>query len=271
MTTISTANFLTLADNIAKSCLDLEAAFIANIAANAPTATTITNGQTAGSNSLLSRVAALNDIIQERDLANGAYLAATGVTSYLNIANAAFYQLYVQLMNALEAHVGGVSAFITTNTLMVHPEFASAFNYYAGVAVQLALKGTPVTKVPTTAVFVPQAQTLASIAVTGSATGTFSAGTAVDLSKYAPLPLYLKNTGGSGTTGTATSFTVTYTKADGTSGNATQALSGSLAAGATLAIASATGSAVSNIVVNSGGANGDAIAVIVQPTRTVTY
>src|SRR6185437_3140176 len=150
-------------------------------------------------------------------------------------------------------------------------EFAAAFNYFAVNGVAMGLVNTTPTKLATTQVFVPTAQNLATISVTGTAAGTFGAGTAVDLTKYAPLPLYLKNTAGSSTTGTATSFTVTYTGTNGNSHTATQALSGALAAGATLAISGATGSAVSNIVVNSGGVNGDTLAVAVLPSRTVTY
>lgn len=272
MATISTGNFLALADNVGKSLVDLEANFITNAGANAPTISTITSGQNGGSNSLYARVAALNDIVQVRDLAGSAKVAADNVVAWMGISKNALYLQYVQFMNALETHTGGVAAFITTNTLLVHPEFAAAFNYFASNAVGLALRGSAPTAIPTTDIFVPTSQTLASIAVTGSAAGTFGAGTAIDLTKYAPLPLYLKNTGGSPTTGTATSFTITYTNAAGTPGqSATQALSGALSAGATLAISGATGSAVSNIVVNSGGANGDAIAVVVVPSRVVAY
>ena len=272
MATISTSNFLAIADSIAKTLVDLESAYITNPGANAPTVTTITAGQTGGSNSLISRVAALNDVVQEAALAGPANTDAAAVVAYMTITANAFYPLYKEFMKALDSHTAGVNAYLVANTLMVHPEFAAAFNYFATNGVALGLVNTSATAIATTHIFVPASQTLASIAVTGAATGTFSAGTNLDLTKYGPSQLYLKNTAGSPTTGTATSFTVTYTNAAGTAGQtATQALSGALAAGATLAISVATGSAVSNIVVNSGGVNGDAIAVVVVPARTITY
>lgn len=387
MATISTANFLAIADNIAKSLVDLESAFISNITSNTPTAATITAGQTGGANSLQARVAGLNDVVQERDLAGSAYTDASNVVSYLTVSKNALYALYKEFMNALEIHTGGVNSFLTTNTLLVHPEFAAAFNYFAPNASALGLRNAPATSIVAANIFVAAQQSLASIAVTGAAAGTFSAGTAINLSNNAPLPLFIKNTttlanpasaptlaavtgtgvnasslaagtytvgytfltatgetqlsptasqaitagqqinvssialpsgatgikfyisiaagnstvGYSGVTltaaaavelsslgasslpapaastatipsgGTATSLTVTYVNASGATVNATQALSGSLAGGATLAVAGATGSSVSNIVVNSGGVANDTFAIVVNPTRTVTY
>lgn len=195
MATISTANFLTLADNVGKSLVDLESAFQTNPTLNAPTVTTITNGQNAASSSLYARVAGLGDIVQERDLSAGAKTSADNVVAWLGIVKNTFYTQYVQFMNALETHTGGTSAFITGNSLFVHPEFASCFNYFAANATNLALRSGLPTTIPVANVFVPAAQTLGSIAVTGASAGTFSAGTAVNTALYAPgLQLYIKNT-----------------------------------------------------------------------------
>src|SRR5260370_20072673 len=154
MATISTANFLAIADNVAKTLLDLESAFGSNLTSNVPTAATITAGQTGGANSLQSRVAGLNDVVQERDLAGAAYTDANAVVSYLTIAKTAFYALFKELMNSLETHTGGVNAFLVANTLLVHPEFAGAFNYFAPNASALGLRNAPVTSVATTQIFV---------------------------------------------------------------------------------------------------------------------
>lgn len=270
MATISTANLTALADSIAKSLVDAEAALITLPTSNAPTIATITAGQNGASNSLRARIAALNDVDQEADLAPAGKVAAANMASAIVLSASTFYQQYRSLLSALDSHVGGLNAFLAANSLQVHPEFAAAFNAFATNATALGFKAA--TAIDPTHIFVPAVQTLGSIAVTGAAAGTFSAGTPIDTTKYAPAQLYLKNTAGGATGGTATSFTVTYTNAAGTAGQtATQALSGALAAGATLAIGSVVGSAVSNIVVNSGGVAADAIAVIVQPLRTVAY
>jgi hypothetical protein len=272
MATISTGNLTAIADNISKSLLDLEAALITNVIANSPTKTTITNGAQAGSNSLLSRTAALNDTAQELALAGVAIQDAAKVAAAVNFTASGFYLNYAEYLIALDKHVAGLSAFLVTNVLLVGGEFAAAFNYVAANAVNLGLAGTAPTAILPANVFVNSDQILGSVAVTAAAAGTFSPGTALDLTKYGPAAMYLKNTAGAPTTGTATSFTVTYTNAAGTPAQtSTQALGGALGAGAYLAINSISGSAVSAITVNSGGVNGDAIAVVIKPARVITY
>jgi hypothetical protein len=272
MAIISSSNLTTLVDNIAKSMTDLRTAFIANLGANAPTLTTITNGQNAASNSLRAHVASLNDLDQESALAAAASAANTALVSQLAISMNEFYPSFGSFMVALDKHVGGLNAFLVANSLQVNPEFASAFNYIAANAVLLGLAPAVLTQIAPANIFINLNQTLASVAVTGAAAGTFAAGTAIDTTKYGPAALFLKNTAGGATGGTATSFTVTFNNGIGNAAaTATQALSGALAAGAVLAIAGASGISVSNIVVNSGGVAADAIAVVVQPLRTVSY
>lgn len=272
MAIISNANLTAIADNIGKSLLDTETALITNLGANAPTITTISNGANAASNSLLARVASLNDTQQESALVNQAIMDAANVVSQVTFTKNGLYLNYKDILVALDKHVGGLNAFLTTNSLQVTGEFAFAFNYIAANAALLGLATAPLTSIVPANVFVNADQILGSIAVTGVSAGTFSAGTALDTTKYASAQLYLKNTAGSPTGGTATSFTVTYTNAAGTTGQtATQALSGALAAGGYLAVAGAIGQAVSNIVVNSGGVAADAIAVVIKPARTITY
>src|SRR5260221_12735160 len=101
-------------------------------------------------------------------------------------------------MNSLETHTGGVNAFLVANTLLVHPEFAGAFNYFAPNASALGLRNAPVTSVATTQIFVAVEQTLASIAVTGAAAGTFSRRPAGDLAPEWPGGPFPQNTAGGG-------------------------------------------------------------------------
>lgn len=269
MATISTANLTTIVDNIAKTMTDIKADYITGLAANV---TTITNGQNAASNSLRAHVASLGDLDQEAALASSASAANSSLVPLLTISMNSYYPSLGSFFVALDKHVSGLNAFLTANSLQVHPEFAAAFNYIAQNAVSLGLAPAALTQIAAANIFINSNQTLASVAVTGAAAGTFSAGTPIDTTKYGPAALFLKNTAGSPTTGTATSFTVTYNNGTGNSAaTATQALSGALAAGGVLAIAGASGISVSNIVVNSGGSAGDAIAVVVQPLRTVAY
>jgi hypothetical protein len=139
MATITTANFLALADNVAKTCLDLNSALITNPVSNSPTLSTITFGQTAPTNSLQSRVLALNDIVQEGALAQVAITTAANISSFITVTSSEIYTQYTALMLGLEILVGGVNAYLTANGLQVHTEFASAFNYMANNAVSLNL------------------------------------------------------------------------------------------------------------------------------------
>jgi hypothetical protein len=272
MATISTGNLTALADNIAKSLVDLEAALITNVVGGSPSKATIQNGQNAGSNSLLSHVAGLADPDQEAALIDEAIADAAKVAATVDFSMNGFRRNYAEFLIALDRHVGGLNAFLVTNTLQVHPYFAACFNYIADLAPQLGLASAALTHVAVSRIFTPTEVILGSIAVTGAAAGTFSAGTALNTSLYGASQLYLKNTAGAPTTGTNTVFGITYTNAAGTSGQTTtQALSGALGAGAYLAVGAITGSAVSNITVNSNGANTDAIAVVVKPARTIAY
>jgi hypothetical protein len=269
---ITTGQFLAIADNITKTILDMESDFITNPGANSPTVATITAGQNAVSNSLAARIGALSAPDQAAQAGQKWNRAANKVINYLTVPALNIYLLYSDLFFALDADLNDLAQFVAINSLQIHSEFAKAFNYVAANGVSLGISLYTPTPILPGSVFPPVAQNLATIAVTGAAAGTFSAGTALDLTKYAPQQLYLKNTAGVPTVGTVTSFTVTYTNAAGVGGStATQVLSGALAAGATLAVAGAVGSAVSNIVVNSGGVAADAIAVAVIPLRTVTY
>lgn len=269
---ITTTQAINIIDNISKSIVDLETSFVTNPAAVAPTVATITGGQIGAANTLQARVAALSAADLTGYIGSNWYEVANAVTTYTETTNAknAIYKLFVPMLYALDADLGGLREFLLLNSLQVHSEFAAALNYLSANAPQF---GYPVTPSPLTpSVIFPAAEViLGSIAVTGAAAGTFTAGTDGSV-LYAGQQLKIKNTGASTSTGTTTSFTITYTNASYVAGQTvTQALAATLAAGASINAGSATGMAVSNIVINSGGGTGDHFAVVIEPLRTVAY
>lgn len=271
---ISSSQLTTLVDNVSKSIVDLEASLITNVGANSPTSTTITNGQFAASNSLSAHISALAVADQAGFIGTGWLKSANKVNALINFNKNSIYALFEDFLIALEKDLGGLYDSLWANSVQVHPEFQAAFNY---IASQENIPGTyeildnrNMDLIPPTLVFPATETSLASIAVTGAAAGTFSAGTAIDTTKYASQELWLKNTAGGATGGTATSFTVTYKDINNTTQTVTKALSGSLASGAYLDLG-VIGQSVSNIVVNSGGVAADAIAVVAKLLRTIAY
>lgn len=269
--TISSGQFQAIADNIAKILVDLEAAYVSGTASSD---TTVNNGVNAASNSLFARFSALSTSDQAGQIGRNWEKVSALVSNFTNInASGNLYALVAPYLEALEFDMGGVAHFIESNGILVHPEFAAAFNWMVQNGRTLGLLPAPTPAILPSSTMLTGDQILASVAVTGAAAGTFSAGTALDTTKYAgPLQMYLKNTAAGVTGGTATSFTITYN--DGAGNNAataTQALSGALAAGAKLAIGTKTGISVSAITVNSGGVAADAIAVVVTAPRTIAY
>lgn len=268
---IQTSNLLAIADNIAKTLLDLESAYISNPATNSPTVNTITNGLTATSSSLESRVAALANIQQEADLALATSQAATNVQAYMAITPQQLYVLYASLMIALDHHTAGLNSYLTNNAVQVHSEFANAFNYIALNAPSLGITISALAIIQPANIFVPTTQTLGSIAVTGATTGNFTPGSSISSTRYAAGQLYLTNSGASPSTGTSTSFLVTYVNTSGATTTATVTLLGALAAGTSLIISGAIGFSVSGVLVTANGANGDQFSITVPPARQVSY
>lgn len=271
MGTISTGQLTPLVDNLARVLLDSEAALISGPGTNAPTVATILTGLSgAGPASLAARVAALGDISEIVALGPATQALGVNFAGLLTVSKNLLYLQTGTLMVALDRHVGGLNAFLAANSLQVHPEFAAAFNYIAANAASLGLTVGVLTAITPAVIFPASESTLASVSVTGVTAGTFTGGTALNLAQVAPQPLWLKNTAGAPTTGTATTFSVTYVNASGNSVSGTPALSGALAAGAYLATG-LVGSAVSAISVTANGANGDALALVVKPLRVVGY
>ncbi len=257
LTAIHVQNLL---DSITTSILALETAFNTTLASSASSIVT-------GQSSTLGKLSNISDIPSEVTVGPQLEADTNAVIAMVSVPNDTIYSLFARTLNHLDMDVNGLASYLTTNLILVHPEFANAFNYMVGLRLRV-----PITTIGPGSVFTPTQVNLGSIAVTGAAAGTFTAGTALNTSLYAPQQLYLQNTGTATTGGTATSFTVTYTNAAGTTGQTvTQALSGTLAAGAYLALGTAVGSAVSGITVNSGGVSGDALAVCIQVLRVPTY
>ncbi len=268
---ITVADVQVLADNIAKSLVDLESAYISNPLVNTPTKTTISNGQLAGSISLTARIAGFNDIDTEAALAVPGLNAANNIVNWMNIANTAFYIQYPGLMVALNTLVGGLNAFLTTNSLEVHSEFANAFNYAANNAPLLGVASAPFTPIAVANIFIPNDITLGTLAVTGATTCNFTVGTAINNNQYAPTQtVLLQNSGTTNTGGTATQFQITYVNGALQTVSTTVQLTGALAPGASLSISILCYS-ISTIQIVSGGYNGDTFNLIATPLRTVTY
>src|SRR5260221_949972 len=241
---ITTAQSLNIADNIAKTLLDIETDFITNPGGTSPTVAAITSGQTAASNSLAAKIAALSAPDQAAQTGQRWVKTANKIIGYLTVPVNTLYLLYADLFYALDTDLPGVADFCVNNSLQVHAEFAAAFNYVAANGFFLGLNNYFPTPIQPGNIFPRVAQNLATIAVTGAAAGTVAAGTALDLTKYAPEQLYIKNTAGVPSVGTATSFTITFSDNTGnTAASATQALGGALAAGAFLAVGTKIGSA----------------------------
>lgn len=266
--TISTAQALAIIDNITKSILDMETSFVSNPASVSPTITTIANGQIGAANSLQARIAALSAADQAGQMGGGWLKTAAAIDNYIETANTNIYALYVPMMKAIDTDLGGLREFLLLNSLQVNGEFAAAFNWMVAHTPSTEVARSPLSA----AVIFPSADViLGSVAVTGAAAGTFSAGV-LGTNLYAGQALWIKNTNGTTSGGTLTSFTITYTNAAGLTGQTvTQALAATLAAGAKVAAGAAVGSAVSNITINSGGVAADNFAVVISPLRAVTY
>jgi len=265
---ITPSQLTPILDNITQTLLDLDN----NLVTGLMTAvSTVQAGQHGASNSLQARVAALvsHDLLNS-NLGKAWGLTAQKVHSYIVIDPVGHNKLMGDILVALDKDLGGLAHYLATNNLMVHRRFADAFNYVAANTISLGLAPGPLAPITPAQVFVPALQTLATFNATGATTGTFGAGTPIDTTKYAPSQLFIKNVGGAGTTGTATSFSATYTKANGQTGIGNQALSGSLAAGATLQLDTVLAVAVTAISITS-GVSGDQFAIVVLPLRTVGY
>lgn len=262
---ITTTQFTNLVDSIAKTLVDLEAA---EITTSAATLANVITGQGGGTTGLVARANALTPVGPGLDIPAVAQRVGAKIVAAASPVAPNYYSLYAPLIAKLDAEVGGLQQYLFANSLQVHPEFANL------IANLNSTQGTPAQVGPISPANIflaAESAALGSIAVTGAAASTFTAGTAIDLTKFAPAPLYLKNTKAGTSGGTATAFSITYTNAAGTAGQtATFTLPGAQAANAILSLA-ITGSAVSAFSVTGGGVAADAWAIVGEPLRTIAY
>lgn len=256
MAVISGAECTTLCDAIADHIATMQTVPQSSVI------TTLTTGQA----TTKAHVAGLNDAQKVGDLINGFINAMAAEGALL-----ASWQRYNDLLDAmksacyvLEAHTGGLPAFLAANTLQVDPRFCDAYNRMA-----LAYGLPPM---PPRLAFGPASQQLASILVTGTGAGTFSAGTPI-ASTYGNTKVVLKNIGGGPTGGASATYTLTYQFLDG-SGNVqsttTAATVGAgTASGATVAVTPAMIAVIG--ITLTGGTNGDNIAVQSIQTRALAF
>lgn len=281
---ITTTQVQQITDSVAQGISDFNTAFVTNTGTNAPLYSTIVSGVTGtGGSATQGRVLGLNDLTSELAMLTPANKTAANVTAYITSVRSisAFYQQYYPLLDALDFTTSGLNAYLTSNTMQVNAWFAAAFNAYAAVAVALGYRTTA--NVPTaigTANYFPYAAIDTMWGFTCSGATTFSANavganasTAVAGGGVAQFYLYKNNA--SNAVGGAT-FTITYTKADGTTANVnystvsgTPTASGSLASGS-VAISGAIGQSIT-AVTGTGMTSGEQFTIAAKIVRAATY
>lgn len=270
MSLISPSNLQAICDNVARTLIDLNSLYVVDPTWAGPSVYIVTQGQVGASNSLAARISALNDLAQEASLAPDGLLAAQNVVAYMAIENTQFYVLMRTFMAALERHTGGLTNYLVANSIQVHPEFANCFNFTAAIAPAFGY-GLPFKPIPASSVFTPVQTILCSLTVTGAATRTFVAGTAINSNTYAPVTsILLRNTANTSTTGISTVFSITYTNGAGQTATTTAQLGRALATNEALTVP-ITCFAVTNVTIVSGGANGDTFDLEAEPIRSPAY
>lgn len=280
---LSTTQVTQICDSIAQGVSDFNAAFVTNTASNSPTYTTINSGITGtGGSATLGRVLAFADLTAELNMLKPANTVAGNVTAYLSSVRSisAFYVQYYPLLDALDTTVGGLNAFITTNTLQINAWAAAAFNAYQAVAVALGYRTSAT--IPTAIVtgnYFPFAAIDTMWGFTASGATTFSANavganasTAVSGGGVGQFYIYKNNA--SNAVGGAT-FTITYTNAAGspatasyTTSSGTPTASGSLAGG--FSVSGLVGSAIT-AVTGAGMTSGEQYTLGVKLVRASAY
>ena len=281
---LTTTQTTAVLDSIGKALLDFNTNFVTGTAA----ATVTLNAGVAGTgatSAMLGRVlayAAVPDLPDELSLLKPANAAAANVAAFLTGLRSlnSFYLQYASFLDALDTVQGGLNAFLTTNTLQISALAAAAFNFYQANAVGFGLRSNANIPVAiSTANIFPYAVLDDMWDVTFSGATTFSVNavgptnTSTALAGGGVGTLYIYKVNSSNAIGGA-SLTVTYTKADGTSGTVVYTTtsgvplaSGSLAAGYTLGVA---GQAITGVTA-SGGTTGEQYRFGIQLVRAVAY
>jgi hypothetical protein len=273
-----------IADSIAQACSDYNTNFVTGTSSAATTMNSGVGG-TGATTATLGRVlayAAVPNLSAELLLLPKVNTVAANVAAYLTGVRTLtpFYQQFYPLLDALDTAQSGLNAFLATNTLQVNAFFAAAFNGYATNAVTLGYRTSA--NAPT-AIAVAQYFPYASIdtmwGFTASGATTFSANavganTSTSGSGGGVGQFYIYKNNSSNAVGGAT-FTISYTKADGTTGTATYSTtsgvplaSGSLSAG--YAISGAIGSAIT-AVTGSGMTSAEQYTIGMQLVRASAY
>lgn len=277
---LTTVQVTALADSIAKGVDDFNTNYITGTAS---ARTSINNGVGGtGASATLGRVlayASVPDLPDELAMLPKANSTAANVAAYMAGVSTltSIYQQYLPLLDALDTAVGGLNAYLTTNTLVVNAFFANAFNYYCTNAIGLGYRTSATAPTPiATANFFPYAIVDDIWDITTSGATTFSvnivganASTSVAGGGVAQIYIYKVNVN-PGTTG---SLVITYTNAAGASANVTYpystlAGSGSLASG-TL-VTGLVGSAITAIT-GSGMTSGEQYRFGIKLVRADAY
>lgn len=280
---LTTTQVTNICDSVAKGIDDYTTAFITNTASNAPLYSTIVNS-TAGTSSTntVGRVLNFLDNVSEQTLLTKVNALAANVTAYItSVRSIANYNLNLYtFFDALDATLGGLNTYLTTNSLQVKASFANAFNTYTTNAVSLAFRGN--TNLPTAiavANFFPDVAIDTMWGFTASGATTFSANavganasTAAFGGGTAQFYIY-KNNASNAVGGAA--FTIQYTNAAGNTANATYntasgtpTASGSLAGG--FSISGAIGSAIVGVT-GTGMTSGEQYTIGLKLIRASAY
>ncbi len=139
----------------------------------------------AGNNA--TRILALTDISQVKDLATGFDALKTSAASPYSTPS----ELFAPALSAIQRHVNGLNAFLTTNSAKVSRSFADLWRSIYGAS-----------SISAANVFQEPAVVLASWTYTGAGTGTFSGtGGPLDMTLVAPSQLELIITADIGASG----------------------------------------------------------------------
>jgi hypothetical protein len=193
------------------------------------------------------------------------------IVAELTYTKSEIYAIILDYLKALDTDIGGLANFLRANSLTVHPEFAAAFNAAAVDGKSVGLAKVRFAGITPDMIFIATEQSLADLSVTGATAGTFNAGTDLDTTLYAPAKIWIKNLLGGSSTGTATSFTITYKTVTGAvaAAGAPVAISGAQTTGA-YTDSGLTGVAVTAVAITS-GANTDHWGFVIKPARTIAY
>jgi hypothetical protein len=277
---LSGAQVTAFTDSLAKACDSFNTNFVSGTlgAANAIIAGVGGTGvsQTTG------RVLNWLDLVSEVDVIDDMQAVATSITTYLTSIRSlnTFYQRFFPVLNDLDLALGGLNAFLTTNTLQISAYIANAFANFQAIAVSGGFRSSaavPAIIVP--ANYFPYAAVDNLWNITCSGATTFSTNvvgsspsTSVAGGGVGQLYIY-KNNSGNATGGAA--LVIQYIKGDGTTGTVTYNTtsgtptgSGSLAAG--FAITGAIGSSIVSVS-GSGMTNLEQYTIGCQLVRSPSY